>query len=121
MNSLDILKNSLGEHHNDTGMLYIKIAETYWNIGEIEKAIHYNYKALKICETLIGSSDPNTALLRIRLADLLSEKGDYKNALINYEKALLILRKCPDIQLFIIKNVEDRIKDISEKNNSSVP
>ena len=121
LNSLDILKNSLGEYHNDTGMLYIKIAETYWNIGEIEKAIHYNYKALKICETLIGSSDPNTALLRIRLADLLSEKGDYKNALINYEKALLILKKCPDIQLFIIKNVEDRIKDISEKNNSSVP
>ena len=58
-----IRENVLGLQHPDTAYSYNNIGSVYDNIGDYNKALEYYYKALKICEKILGKDHPNTKVV----------------------------------------------------------
>jgi len=84
--SLDLI-----EAHNIEGLrvtAYTNAAEIYLQNNDIEKAEYYATNSLKLNEALNSLSTKNSALAT--LANVYSEKEDYKNALLTYKKHIVL-------------------------------
>lgn len=84
--SLDLI-----EQHNIEGLrvtAYTNAAEVHLQNKNIEKAEYYATNSLKLNEALNSLSTQNTALKT--LANVYAEKGDYKNALLTYQKHIVL-------------------------------
>ncbi|SDH28346.1 tetratricopeptide repeat-containing sensor histidine kinase [Winogradskyella thalassocola] len=84
--SLDLI-----EKHNIEGLrvtAYTNAAEVYLQNNDIEKAEHYATNSLKLNEGLNSLSTENSALET--LANVYAQKGDYKNALLTYQKHIVL-------------------------------
>lgn len=84
--SLDLI-----EKHNIEGLrvtAYTNAAEVYLQNNDIEKAEYYATNSLTLNEGLNSLSTENSALEA--LANVYAEKGDYKNALLTYQKHIVL-------------------------------
>lgn len=79
------------ENHNIEGLrvtAYTNAAEVYLQNNDIEKAEYYATNSLKLNKGLNSLSTKNSALAT--LANVYTEKEDYKNALITYKKHIVL-------------------------------
>ncbi|MBU2929392.1 tetratricopeptide repeat-containing sensor histidine kinase [Winogradskyella psychrotolerans] len=84
--SLDLI-----EEHNIEGLrvtAYTNAAEVYLQNNDIEKAEYYATNSLKLNEALNSLSTENSALET--LANVYAQRGDYKNALLSYQKHIVL-------------------------------
>ncbi|WP_178984064.1 tetratricopeptide repeat-containing sensor histidine kinase [Winogradskyella helgolandensis] len=84
--SLDLI-----EKHNIEGLrvtAYTNAAEVYLQNNDIGKAEYYATNSLKLNEGLNSLSTENSALET--LANVYAQKGDYKNALVTYQKHIIL-------------------------------
>ncbi|MDN3493118.1 tetratricopeptide repeat-containing sensor histidine kinase [Winogradskyella bathintestinalis] len=84
--SLDLIE----EHNIETLRVpaYINAAEIYLKNGDIEKAEYYALNSLNLNESLNNLYTEKSALAT--LANVYTEKKDYKNALLTYQKHIVL-------------------------------
>ena len=90
LDALKISQNNYGETNKNTLIVYSDLAIVYRRKGFLNKAIHYNEKALPIWIELLGENHPNIAILYNNIGSILMNKGAYDKALDYFQKALPI-------------------------------
>ena len=87
------MKKILGEEHPDTATSYNNIGNTYYNIGDYNKALEYYELSLKIRKKILGEEHPDTAVSYNNIGNSYYNIGDYKKALEYLELSLKIRKK----------------------------
>lgn len=82
-----------GTEHQDTAASYNEIGVIYKAKGELEKAIEYYEKALRINEKVLGKEHSEIATNLNNIGAVYNDKGEYDMALEYYGMALLIREK----------------------------
>ncbi|MGN0593211.1 MAG: DUF2225 domain-containing protein [Ruminococcus sp.] len=90
---LSIAKELDKEESEDTAIVYHNIGFVYWEKGDLDKALEFYNKALKIWENGPGKEHPNTAASYNNIGSVYDDKGDLDKAVGFYNKALEINEK----------------------------
>jgi tetratricopeptide (TPR) repeat protein len=77
----------------EAGYVYNNIGSVYDSKGDLDKALEYYEKALDICEKVLSTEHPDTALSYNNIGYVYNSKGDLDNALEYFEKAKDICEK----------------------------
>lgn len=80
---------SFGMMHKDTAISYYVLGYSYEGVGDIDKAIVSFTKALSFYENEFGSENSYTIVCYEKIADLLVNEKDYKNAGKYYSKLVM--------------------------------
>ncbi|MBC7775933.1 MAG: CHAT domain-containing protein [Phycisphaerae bacterium] len=96
--SLDIYIKTIGENNTLTANNYEILGVCYRGIN-LDSAILFLEKSLKIREQLFDSLDRRLALSYFNLGGAYQSAGDFENAIIQYEKCLKISRENPAAEI----------------------
>lgn len=70
----------LGIEHKATRGILLALANTYWNLGQLDQAKSILTRILETCETVLGSDDHETLLTKGALGETLFMYGCYTEA-----------------------------------------
>jgi serine phosphatase RsbU (regulator of sigma subunit) len=117
--ALTIISNS-----NDTNSLRSKaeifayIADVNYLYGNIPKSLEYHYNGLKLSEEIGDFYGIATSLNDIGL--IFDKQGDFENAMINYEKSLVLYKSLNDKQsvAILLNNIGKIYKEVKDFNKA---
>ncbi|OHX65311.1 CHAT domain-containing protein [Flammeovirga pacifica] len=78
-----------GDEHPNVAFTYIFIADAYLKSGQVELANEYYNFSLELYQNVFGNKHPEIANIYIKQGDIALDKGDYKNSLALFQKALI--------------------------------
>ena len=87
---LSIVKNALDNEHIDSAESYNNISMMYYNQGDYDEALTYQFRVLEIHKKTLGLSHPETATTYNSIADAFKAMNKYPEALEYYYKAMKI-------------------------------
>lgn len=117
-NTLEILNNEYEGDHPEKASVYLGMGNVYLNNSKtIKDARKYCEAAAKMLERVLGVDHPDTASAYNSLGVVYEKMADYNEALIWYEKALLIRKEKLNPEHPYIKQTIENIKVATRKRN----
>jgi tetratricopeptide (TPR) repeat protein len=78
--ALQRMREAVGDEHPAVGEIQQLMADMYWDMGELDRAVYAAGEALRILHDTRGPQDPEVAALMNMLASLHVERGDPASA-----------------------------------------